>query len=97
MASSSSLSAWAAQWQAAVDDIRDEPTYMAAADRLRKLVKAKLLLFSDIENNPDKVRLAAWRVLEYTPCELVVSPAILLFDHQHRHVEWQDMDDAHFF
>jgi acyl-CoA oxidase len=52
------MSAFAASWSSAISSIRDEPTYQASASKLRSLIQSKLLLYTDLENDPDKFFLA---------------------------------------
>ena len=51
-------SAWPAQWAAHVADIRDDCEPRESAERLRRLIKSKLLLFTDMQTDPRKFFLA---------------------------------------
>jgi acyl-CoA oxidase len=47
-------SVWEAAWIAQVGELRDAANYEVSAARLRALIKTKLLLYTDIENEPAK-------------------------------------------
>ena len=47
------MATWSeAEWAKQVGDIRDFPTYQQGADKLRALIKTKLLKYTDLESSP---------------------------------------------
>lgn len=61
------MDAWATQWKQAIAEVRADHTHDESSALIRKLEKKRLLLFTDIRDNPERFFLAFRLLAERSP------------------------------